>query len=345
MLGSVKNNLKRMNQIRKDHLYHAKSNKSAYRTLGYLEKEKGPLASNIKEECKSYASDVLKDVRYAPWLFAYSAAAGEFREGWLPSNYWGKVIVPKIQGPQGKVSELKSMNRTIFHSEYFPDLLSYANQIFVCKNGKVINPRKVKDFLFSAVSRVIFKPDNARKGLGIRVYSPETFDEFWANESQSGVFQEFIDQDEELSSFFSSAVSTLRLNTAINLDGNPELRSAHLRFGTGGDTHVSDSTQIRMPVCMETGAFAEFGYTPKWGTISHHPDSNKKFDGVNYPNFMEAKKVVNELHANIPYIRCVGWDVCVDKCGKVKVMEWNGRQNGISFPEATQGPCFTGLGW
>ena len=156
MLGDVNNIYRGLNAKRKLHLYHAKSNKSAFRALGFLESEKGPLSSNTKDKCNSYASSVLNDLRYAPWLFVYSAVAGEFREGWLPSNYWGQVIVPKIQGLHGKVSELKSMNRTIFRSDSFPDILSYANRTFVSNAGEVIGPNNVKDVLFSNGPGVVF---------------------------------------------------------------------------------------------------------------------------------------------------------------------------------------------
>ena len=47
----------------------------------------------------------------------------------------------------------------------------------------------------------------------------------------------------------------------------------------------------------------------------------------------------------MPYARCIGWDVTVDSEEKVNLMEWNGEHNDIKFAEATQGPCFLGLGW
>ncbi|GEM_PF-3607225 len=35
----------------------------------------------------------------------------------------------------------------------------------------------------------------------------------------------------------------------------------------------------------------------------------------------------------------------VDTYGNVKVLEWNGSNNGFTYSEATQGPCFKDLEW
>lgn len=345
MFAGAKKNLKVLNSKRKAHLYHAKSNKGASRALKYVESEKGPLAPKLKEKCNDYASSVLKDVRYAPWLYVYSAVSGKFCEGWLPSNYWGYVVVPRIQGVHGRISELKSMNHVFFESGLFPDLVSYVNGTLVTAESEVISAGNVKDVLFYSSSKVVFKPDNSWRGRGIRIYEKESFDPILMKDMGSGVFQRFIDQDEGLASFFPSAVSTLRLTTAINKRGAAELRGAHLRFGTGSDTYVGHSTQIRVPMCMSTGLLSDFGYTTQWVEAFHHPYSKKKFSGFNYPEFNKAIEVVTRLHEKVPFIKCVGWDVCVDKAGDVNIIEWNGRQNDIQFPEATQGPCFVGLGW
>jgi hypothetical protein len=47
----------------------------------------------------------------------------------------------------------------------------------------------------------------------------------------------------------------------------------------------------------------------------------------------------------VPFTSIIGWDVAVDENHNVKVMEWNGDHNDIKFSEATQGPCFSDLGW
>ena len=47
----------------------------------------------------------------------------------------------------------------------------------------------------------------------------------------------------------------------------------------------------------------------------------------------------------VPFARSIGWDMIVDNNNEIQVMEWNGSHNDIKFSEATQGPCFSNLGW
>jgi hypothetical protein len=69
------------------------------------------------------------------------------------------------------------------------------------------------------------------------------------------------------------------------------------------------------------------------------------FAGNRIAAFNKCTVSVLELQKKMPYVRCIGWDVVVDKSDCVRVMEWNGHYNDIRFLEATQGPCFRGLQW
>ena len=47
----------------------------------------------------------------------------------------------------------------------------------------------------------------------------------------------------------------------------------------------------------------------------------------------------------VPFAICIGWDMIIDTNNEIQIMEWNGSHNDIKFSEATQGPCFSNLGW
>jgi Sugar-transfer associated ATP-grasp len=111
------------------------------------------------------------------------------------------------------------------------------------------------------------------------------------------------------------------------------------------DTHLRSSSAIRIAVDPRNGALADTGYFPTWLTTREHPDSHMTFAGSQIPAFDKCTATVLELHGKMPYVRCIGWDVVVDKSNNVRVMEWNGHHNDIRFLEATQGPCFRDLHW
>ena len=102
---------------------------------------------------------------------------------------------------------------------------------------------------------------------------------------------------------------------------------------------------MRVPVDLQSGALDAQGYLPTWLTIDRHPDTHVAFAKKIIPCFGSCLSTVLELHKLMPYARCIGWDLIVDKQQSIKVMEWNGNHNDIKFSEATQGPCFSDLGW
>lgn len=295
--------------------------------------------------CDEYAVDVLGHIHYAPWLYVYSAISGGFKAGWIPDNYYGAIVVPEIQGSYGRASFLKGLNAALFHSDLFPDLAYYLNGIFFDREYQPISPEDIENILFTSANRVIYKVDSSSQGKGVHIITPNTFSQERVKRLGNGSFQTFIDQHPLLSKFASCSVATLRLTTVYQDNGEVSLRACYLRFGDGNDTHVQSLSHIRLPIDLKSGEFGELAYTPEWLPIASHPTSQLEFAGHHFPNFRDAVEKVRQLHKKVPFARCVGWDVSVDYNGEAKLMEWNASHNDIKFSEATQGPCFAGLGW
>ncbi len=97
------------------------------------------------------------------------------------------------------------------------------------------------------------------------------------------------------------------------------------------DTHVKSSSHIRISVNLKTGELDALGYLTTWLTVDKHPDTGIAFAGRRIPNFDNCISTALELYRLIPYVRCVGWDMVVDKDNEVKVMEWNSGHNDIKF--------------
>lgn len=297
------------------------------------------------EQANAYAHDVLGHLRYAPWLYVYSAVARRFKEGWIPDNYYGYVVVPKLKGGYGMASSLKSLQRAIFDSDAFPDLAYFANGLFMAPDATVVSSEALTRRLFAENDSVVFKVDNSLQGRGIYFFDRTSFDIEKIKTLGNGVFQENIAQHEVLARFAPRSVATLRMTTAVDDDGFVSVRACYLRVGRDVDTHVQSSSHVRIPVDCATGELAENGYLTDWTVVRAHPDSKIPFAGVKIPAFDDCLACVLEHHRKVPYARCVGWDVAVADDGRVKLMEWNAEHNDIKFSEATQGPCFADLRW
>jgi hypothetical protein len=321
------------------HAYEAK------KVLKNLEHERGVLSKKLIRECDDYAADILGDKKYAHWLYVYSAVAGEFKLGWIPDNFYGAVVVPKLKGHYGNCSGLKPLNGVFFQAKEFPDLGSFINGLFLDTAYKVHSPENFKKLLFADCERIVFKVDNSLKGIGIHFFDKNNFTGEQFERLGNGVFQRYVQQHEAFDEYTPNSVATIRITTVTDNNGAASVRACYLRLGTELDTHVQSATAVKIPIHLATGLLSDTGYEPSWTTIHSHPTSHKGFANIEIPNFKKCLDVVTSLHLKVPYVRCIGWDLIVDTQGEVIVLEWNGDHNGIKFTEATQGPSFADLGW
>ncbi|MDF4201867.1 sugar-transfer associated ATP-grasp domain-containing protein [Maribacter sp. SA7] len=329
--------------------YHYDSNKVAKRVLQQIELEKGKLNSKSKKVANDYARDVLGWKGFAPWLYVYTLMYGKFMEGWLPDNYYGRIVLPKIQGDYGKISFLKPFTNKVFNENICQDLAYYINGEWFSKDFKIktseqINALIANDHTYNNI-KVINKLDHSYQGKGIRVYNKDSFNANKVSKNGNGVIQPFIDQHDFFNQFTKDAVATLRFTTVIDNDDKASLRASFIRLGRNNQTHVQSSNQIIVPIDATTGRLAEIGYDQTYKSTHIHPDTKVTFENKTIPFFHDCVNMVLDLQNKMPMIKLIGWDIIVDNTNRIVLMEWNGYGTGIAFSEATQGPGFSDLGW
>lgn len=302
--------------------------------------------NSIKRQCDEWAQDVLGWKGYAPWLYVYASVAGEFKEGWIPDNYYGKVVLPAINGSSRLLAPIKTLSKRLFDSEYFPDIAYSINGRLVTSTYEPLSRKSMKSWIFAdGREKVIFKCESSRQGKGVAIFTKDTFSIDSIMEMGNGVFQNYIVQHPLFSEISPQSVASLRITTILDASGKSEVRAAYLRVGSGSDTIVKSASHIRIPIQKKTGQFSEIGYTTKWIEIDRHPDSNFVFANRQIPCYEDCINITTSLHAQFPYAQCIGWDVVVDSMNHVSIMEWNAHHNDIKFSEAVNGPCFADLGW
>ncbi|MCC8396193.1 hypothetical protein LJ656_26750 [Paraburkholderia sp. MMS20-SJTR3] len=337
----VRRSAKRVGQ----YCFHLGHGAEARKVLLAIESKYGKADPANLRLADNYARDVFGDPVYAPWLRVYTAFCGTFKEGWIPDNYYGSVVVPHMKGWYGKISSLKPISRLIFDGDALPDVAYYANGLFFTDRSIVVPERELRDVVFEHAERVVFKLDGSMQGNGVYVFDRTNFDPAMIRSLGNGVIQKFIDQHPMFNAFASKPVATLRFTTVVDDNGCISMRACFLRLGRADDTHVLTDREICVPVNPVTGELAAEGYLSDWGALDAHPDSGVRFAGLKIPQFEQCVATVLRLHSKIPFARCVGWDLTVDVDERVQVMEWNGEHNDVKFSEATQGPCFSDLKW
>jgi hypothetical protein len=337
--------LERLNRTRKVAQYRSKRSARAMEVLRNIESYKGKTSPKIIKSCDDYAIDVLGGKGHAPSLYVYSAYAGEFKDGWIPGTYYDLVVVPEKSGGFGSLSYLKSLAGLLFNSNHFPDIARVMQGVFYDQEFHIIEIQDLRDRLFCSSSRIVFKLDRSGNGRSVYVYNQDDFDPQQVLRLGDGVFQYFIEQHEALRMLSPSAAATLRMTTAVDKNGDASVRACYLRVGRKADLVIKSLTAMRIVVDPRDGSIAPRAFLPYFRQIAAHPDTDVAFDGGSFPYYSKCVEAVTDLHRRVPFVACIGWDVCIDSSNEPKIFEWNGQNNAISFGEAVQGPCFRGLGW
>jgi len=328
-------------RLKRFHLIHRKQARNALRII---ERQKGKTNRKNITLADAYAREVLGSKIYAPWLYVYAAYRGDFREGWIPDNYYGEVVVPKIQGDYGKLSFNNLLSNSFFNTARFPDMAYYVNGQWFSKDLQPIQAAELLQIVFSN-GAILFKTDHSFQGKGVHLFEKKDFNLETIQRLGNGVFQKFIRQHPFFDDFGIGATATIRITTIVNANCEVYCRAAYLRMGRKGETHVLSHTQVKVAIDITSGKLLEEGHLSSWESLKCHPDTQIEFHGKTIPHFENAVALCQELHSRAIYIGAIGWDVAIDAFGEVYLLEWNGFHNDIKYSEATQGPCFADLGW
>ena len=322
--------------------YHASHKKKALKALSNIEKEKGELSKDIVNQCDNYATNYLGNIKYAPWLYVYSAIQGEFKQGWLPCNYYNEVIVKGLDGAFSAPANLKPLANRVLKTNKLPDLLYVNNGIFIEPvNFKIISTADSRSILFSENDTVIFKSNNSLQGKGVRFYTEKEWNAK-AIKGKSGVFQRVIKQHAFFDNIFPYPGATIRITTALDDNGQATVRAAFIRFGRSNDSskHIQAESAVKVAIDIDSGELFSTGYMFDWSSTKSHPDTGVTFEGLIVPAFRKACIEMESLHNNYPFVQSIGWDVSINDKEEVEIMEWNAAHNDIKFSEAMHGPNF-----
>jgi hypothetical protein len=294
--------------------------------------------------CDDYARDILGDERHAYWLRVYSALNKEFREGWIPDTYFGMIVVPRTKGKAGQTIGRNCLGRNFFSEECSPNLGAIINGVLIDATGQMLSVADAVRRWSAKSDRLVIKRDGSNQGRDVEVLDSDMLLTRPDLLRSDAVLQRYINQHPSLVEFHDS-VATLRLTTVVNTSGEVELRAAYLRFGVASDSIVRSASQVRCVVSLLSGALSDRGFLPDWSSTAVHPSSGRAFGGYVVPSFGDATHLVRELHTRVPFLGSLGWDVSIDRDGRVWVLEVNTMHHDIKFSEATTGPCFQGLNW
>jgi hypothetical protein len=303
------------------------------------------LTRHLKAQADDYAVQVLGGKRFAPWLYVYSLIAGEFKEGWIPDNYFGRIVCPTINNGLDQLTHYKTFTNVVFNTDALPDVGYYLNGQCYDRERRPISLAALQVLAREHGTHVFAKQDGSGRGDGIAKLQVQHLTQAILEKTGNCVLQAPIVQHSAFDAFATTAVATVRITTVKNTTGAMELRAAYLRLGCSNTQWVRSDDSVRVAIVDAQGSLDAAGYTSAWQRVQAHPDTQTRFAGRCVPAFGEAVRFCLGLHARVPHFAIVGWDIAVDAQQTIRLIEWNGAHCDIKFSEAATGPCFAGLGW
>jgi hypothetical protein len=314
----------------------------AFAALKGMESNGKTLSRGIKRTADEYAASVLGSVDYAPWLYVYATMQGQFREGWMPDNFYQLLVVPQITKGLAEVTDMKSFSNIVLGTEALPDLAYHIDGVFYDRNYAIIAREQLRE-IARPHGKLFIKRDGGGNGADIQIVAADdlpthtfTFD---------CVLQRPIRQHEFFDAIVTGSVATLRVTTAKAADGSVSARSSRLRVGRANSEWVQSGKQVQVAVDMAEGKLGHVCFTPDWREWAAHPDTGFRFSGARIPHFDKAAALALSLHAKIPHVPMIGWDLAINREGGVDLIEWNGGYCGVKFCEAMSGPHYRDMGW
>ena len=85
------------------------------------------------------------------------------------------------------------------------------------------------------------------------------------------------------------------------------------------------------------GSITDRAFTDMHATYSEHPDTHVSFAGYSIPEIGAIEEKALALHARIPQLGVVNWDMTVNSGGEIVLIEANTRSGSIDMAQSVFG--------
>lgn len=171
--------------------------------------------------------------------------------------------------------------------------------------------------------KVILKPNSSACGSGIFISqtdNPSDLFDRLIKAKGKWIVEELITQCDEMSSWNSSSVNTIRITTFKNKRGT-FIHCPFMRVGRAGSV-VDNGGQggLYALVDVKTGIVCSDGMDELCNQYKEHPDSKVAFKGAQIPRWDELKELVVRIHnEKMPGHIYIGWDFALTDDGWVLI--------------------------
>jgi hypothetical protein len=315
----------------------------AHRLRQEVIKRKGRKVINnkLKKTIKQYSKERFGKSAYWPYLALYTEIRGEFIYGWIPFDYYRFILLPKINPKKyGYLSDHKTFDYSLFGEFAVKPLFLFISGLFFSFEMKFLSVGKVKERLADYGESIVIKEETGLGGKEVYILHSSDFDVTKLNKNKNYIIQPYIKQYERLSELYPESVNTFRVTTFLRNDGKIDIKFVILRFGIN-NSRVDNLTLGGQYLFIDAEGKPNeviYDYPLGFEIGASHINTGFKFSNLSIPAYHDMIKECKNAHKKYPYLRLIGWDVCIDSNGKPKLIEWNAF-NPVFWPqEALFGP-------
>jgi hypothetical protein len=317
----------------------------AHKIRKVIVKRKGKtiVNSQVKKSIKEYARQRFGKAAYWPYLALYTEIRGEFIKGWLPYDYYHLVLLPKTNPPNYcHLGEQKTFDYKLFGEFAVRPLFVFISGMFYNSDFEFVEKNQVKNFLSDYNDIIVVKEEYGVEGKQVSIIHSSEFSPEKLRENINYTIQPYVKQYKVLNDLYPGSVNTFRVTTYLKTDGSVTIKFVLLRFGVDG---------IKVDNISSGGQYLFFDPSGKHSNLAfdglsfelgdRHKNTGYLFSSLEIPMFHEIIEKCKNAHKKYPYVRFIGWDVCIDSSGEPKLLEWNALNPGIWAQEAKFGPFWT----
>jgi len=293
--------------------------KKAYELRKVVVKKRGVsiVDRRLKLIIKEYSKQRFGTTAYWPYLALYTEIRGEFLDGWLPFDYYKLVMLPKIcPAPALYLNDQKTYDYRLFNDFALKPLFIYILGIFYNPDLEIVENDQLLQFMKNYDDLIVIKEDGGRAGEQVRIIQSSKFSTKELNGSKNYVIQPYVKQYKVLNALYPGSVNTFRVATYLEKNGSVIVKFVFLRFGSDG---------LKFDNLAAGGDYLFFDLTGKPSNLIYdklgfekgdrHKNTGFLFSDVKIPKFQEMLEKCKHSHKKYPYVRLIGWDVCIDSSG------------------------------
>ena len=290
------------------------------------------------------------------WHRMYTAYTGSFCADYLPEIIFSTELEPALN-PYSTAFPLQ--NKAFCPQKLFQGLeaggiavpepiLTNCRGTWWTPDGKVISAADAEKLIGDA-GEFIIKPTVDTMGArnvrlcdmrnGVDAATGDTAQALMTGYGHDFILQRRVRCHPSIAKLYPNAVNTLRVITYVTEKG---IKVAPLSMRIGINGRIVDNAGIFIGV-HDDGRLFPTGFSKKHiERITKHPDTGIVFDGCRIEGVPEIKAAAIRLHAFLPQLRIISWDLAYDEQSRVTVIEVNTTAQSVWFPQMVTGQSIFG---